>query len=88
MYTCLYSVYVGEKEPQNLFFFFFFFFFFFSVIPWIPRVLGYADHVSHSLNSLKGIIQGSSIGVIKGDTRGLDCGSYVGLLGLGLGVGV
>ena len=36
--------------------------------------------MSHSLNSLKagyiGIIQGTTIGVIKGDTRSLDYGSY------------
>ena len=29
-------------------------------------------HVSHNLNSLKGLIQGSIIRVIKGDTRSLD----------------
>ena len=36
--------------------------------------------MSHSLNSLKGdikgIIQGTTIGLIKGDTRSLDNGSY------------
>ena len=36
--------------------------------------------MSHSLNSLKGIIKGiiygTIIGVIKGDTRSLDYGSY------------
>ena len=38
------------------------------------------NHMSHSLNSLKGvrkgIIQGSTIGDIKGDTRSLDCSSH------------
>ena len=38
--------------------------------------------MSHSLNSLKGgymgIIYGTTIGVIKGDTRSLDNGSYGG----------
>ena len=36
--------------------------------------------MSHSLNSLKGVIKGiiygTTIGVIKGDTRSLDSGSY------------
>ena len=32
--------------------------------------------MSYSLNSLKGIIYGVTIGVIKGDTRSLDNGSY------------
>ena len=36
------------------------------------------DHPSYSLNSLKGIIygiiEGTTIGVIKGDTRSLDYG--------------
>ena len=36
--------------------------------------------MNHSLNSLhgdcKGTIYGSIMGVIKGDTRSLDCGSY------------
>ena len=31
--------------------------------------------MSYGLNSLKGVIWGSSIGVIKGDTRGLDYSS-------------
>ena len=31
--------------------------------------------MSHSLNSLKGVIQGTTIGDIKGDTRSLDNGS-------------
>ena len=30
-----------------------------------------APHVSYSLNSLKGVIWGTTIGVIKGDTRSL-----------------
>ena len=38
-------------------------------------------NMSHSLNSLKGviwgIIEGSTIGVIKGDTRSLDYGSLL-----------
>ena len=38
------------------------------------------EHLSHSLKSLKGvlqgIIQGNTIGVIKGDTRSLDNGSF------------
>ena len=29
-------------------------------------------HVNYSLNSLKGIIYGTTIGLIKGDTRSLD----------------
>ena len=33
-------------------------------------------YMSHSLNSLKGIIWGTTIGVIKGDTRSLDYSSY------------
>ena len=37
-------------------------------------------HMSYSLNSLKGdiygIIQGTTIGLIKGDTRSLDNGSH------------
>ena len=32
--------------------------------------------MSYSLNSLKGDIQGTTIGVIKGNTRSLDYGSY------------
>ena len=32
--------------------------------------------MSHNLNSLKGILLGSSIGVIKGDTRSVDYSSY------------
>ena len=58
-------------------------------------------HMSYSLNSLKGgiygIIQGTTIGVNKGDTRSLDNGSYgthmevsnfwlVFLRGLGFGI--
>ena len=38
-------------------------------------------HVSYSLNSLKGVIQGiiskTTVGVIKGDTRSLDSGSCI-----------
>ena len=38
-------------------------------------------HLSHSLNSLKGdyigIIQGTTIGVIKGDTRSSDYSSFL-----------
>ena len=38
-------------------------------------------HMSYSPNSLKGviwgIIYGTTIGVIKGDTRSLDCSSYI-----------
>ena len=38
-------------------------------------------HVSYTLNSLKGIIQGnmqgSRIGVFKGDTRSLDYGTHI-----------
>ena len=30
----------------------------------------------HILNSLKGVIQGTTTGVTKGDTRSLDYGSY------------
>ena len=33
-------------------------------------------HMSYSLNSLKGVIWGCTIGVIKGDTRSLDNGLY------------
>ena len=32
--------------------------------------------MNHSLNSLKGIRKGTTMGVIKGDTRSLDCSSY------------
>ena len=32
-------------------------------------------HVSHSLNSLKGVIWGNAMGDIKGDARSLDNGS-------------
>ena len=32
--------------------------------------------MSHNLNSLKGILLGSSIGVIKGDTRSVDYSAY------------
>ena len=32
--------------------------------------------MSYSLNSLKGIIWGTTTGAIKGDTRSLDCGSH------------
>ena len=39
--------------------------------------------MNHSLNSLKGVIQGithgTTIGLIKGDFRSLDYGSYEGL---------
>ena len=42
--------------------------------------------MSHSLNSLKGVIQGfvkgATIGDIKGDTRSLDYGSYVKAVGI------
>ena len=39
---------------------------------------GYSKaYMSHSLNSLKGVIQGTIIGVIKGDTRSLDKGTHV-----------
>ena len=31
-------------------------------------------HMSYSLNSLKGVIQGSIIGLIRGDARSLDYG--------------
>ena len=34
----------------------------------------------YSLNSLKGLYKGATIGVIKGDTRSLDYGSYKRLL--------
>ena len=34
-------------------------------------------YMSHSLNSLKGGYIGDYIGVIKGDTRSLDNGSYI-----------
>ena len=40
----------------------------------------YGDYMCCSLNSLKGVISGSQevtiLGVIKGDTRSLDYGSY------------
>ena len=32
--------------------------------------------MSCSLNSLKGVIYGNTIGVIEGDTRSLDCSSH------------
>ena len=35
--------------------------------------------MSQSLNSLKGISQGSIIGVVKGDARSLDYSSYTSL---------
>ena len=35
--------------------------------------------MSYSLNSLKGMIYGTIIGVIKLDTRSLDCRSYTGI---------
>ena len=34
-------------------------------------------HTSYSLNSLKGIVEGTTIGVIKEDTRSLDYSSYI-----------
>ena len=35
-----------------------------------------ASHMGYRLNSLEGMICGSSIGAIKGDTRNLDNGAY------------
>ena len=32
------------------------------------------------LNSFKGIIKGITVGIMKGDTRSLDYGSYVGII--------
>ena len=46
----------------------------------VDATLQAPDHMSHSLNSLQGVIQGiiseSSIGVIKGDTKSFDHSSY------------
>ena len=46
----------------------------------IPNLSPVQPHVSHSLNSLKGITYGSIMGAIKGDARSLDCSSHQGML--------
>ena len=38
--------------------------------------------MSHNLNSLRGVIEGTTLGVIKRDTRSLDYGSHWGKIGI------
>ena len=39
---------------------------------------GFQSHMSYTLNSLKGVIKSSIIGIIQGDIRSLDCSSNTG----------
>ena len=45
----------------------------------IIGLMGIRGYMSCSLNSLKGVIYGTTIWVIKGDTRSLDNGSHGGI---------
>ena len=43
---------------------------------WLSRLVPQHLRMSPSLNSLKGILWGTTIGVVKGDTRSLDSSSH------------
>ena len=41
----------------------------FQGMEWVVESMGVLDYLSHALNSVRGVIQGSIIGVSKGNAR-------------------